>query len=304
MNTEKLGRIFTSTGQRPWMASHAQVPIPERIEGNLYRIYFTSRDAANRSHITWLEIDITEPQRVLRLAEQPLLGPGAPGAFDDSGAMTSWLVHAAGRRLFYYVGWNIRTTVPFQNAIGLAAGAAGAPPPQLERHATGPILDRDLADPYFCSNPCVLVEDGLWRMWYLSGLDWQTIDGKLASRYDVRYAESGDGIHWRREGRAVGLQEPGELAIARPCVLRDADRYRMWYCYRGRDFPYRIGYAESPDGRRWTRLDAQAGIAASRSGWDSGMIAYPSVFDHDGRRYLLYCGNEFSKEGFGLAVYV
>jgi hypothetical protein len=32
------------------------------------------------------------------------------------------------------------------------------------------------------------------------------------------------------------------------------------------------------------------------------MIEYPCVFDHGGRRYLLYSGNGFGKAGFGIAV--
>jgi hypothetical protein len=304
MKVEKLGRIFTSSGQRPWMGSHAQVPIAEHVEGDVYRIYFTSRDGQNRSHIVWLEIDIRNPQRILRLADAPLLGPGIAGAFDDCGAMTSWMIRASNKRFFHYIGWNIRTPVPFQNAIGLAIGDASLNPPTVERYSIGPVVDRNLVDPYFCSNPCVLLEAGIWKMWYLSGLDWESVNGRLESRYNIRYAESDDGVHWRRDGRVhVGFHHSSEVAIARPCVIKDRDRYRMWYCFRGRNFPYRIGYAESSDGQTWTRHDEQAGLERSADGWDSEMVAYPYVFDHQGKRYMLYCGNGFSKGGFGLAVF-
>jgi hypothetical protein len=125
----KLGRVFGGEAQFPWMASHAQVPFAERIEGDLYRIYFTSRDAQNRSHIGWLEFDITRPDRILRLAEAPLLAPGTPGSFDDCGAMMSWMVCHGSQRYLYYIGWNTRATVPFHVSIGLAVGpeAAGIP---------------------------------------------------------------------------------------------------------------------------------------------------------------------------------
>lgn len=76
----------------------------------------------------------------------------------------------------------------------------------------------------------------------------------------------------------------------------------MWYCHRGRDYGYRIGYAESADGREWMRRDEDAGIDVSPEGWDSEMIAYPFVFDHDGSRYMLYSGNGFGRDGMGLAV--
>jgi hypothetical protein len=83
----------------------------------------------------------------------------------------------------------------------------------------------------------------------------------------------------------------------------------MWFCYRGGlrfrtdpDQSYRIGYAESADGVTWERLDEQAGISRSESGWDSEMIAYPSVYVHRGRRHLLYNGNGFGRSGIGHAV--
>jgi hypothetical protein len=76
----------------------------------------------------------------------------------------------------------------------------------------------------------------------------------------------------------------------------------MWFCFRGLDFPYRIGYAESLDGKSWTRRDALAGIGVSDAGWDGGMIAYPFVFDHGGSRYMLYAGDGYGTAGMGLAV--
>src|SRR5437588_12986922 len=109
----QLGIVFASEGQFPWMVSHAQVPFAEPIEANLYRIYFTTRDAQNRSHIAWLELDITRPDRILRLAEAPLLAPGRAGSFDDCAAMMSWMVRHRCQRFLYYIGWNGRGMVPF-----------------------------------------------------------------------------------------------------------------------------------------------------------------------------------------------
>ena len=78
----------------------------------------------------------------------------------------------------------------------------------------------------------------------------------------------------------------------------------MWYSYRanGDITSYRIGYAESYDGLEWTRKDAQVGIDVSNLGWDSEMISYPCIFDHNKKRYMLYNGNDYGKSGFGIAV--
>ena len=49
-------------------------------------------------------------------------------------------------------------------------------------------------------------------------------------------------------------------------------------------------------------MDEAVGITVDPSGWDDDMIEYASVFLHEGRYYMLYCGNEFGRAGFGLAV--
>ena len=74
----------------------------------------------------------------------------------------------------------------------------------------------------------------------------------------------------------------------------------MWYSYAIEN--YRIGYAESKNGIHWKRMDKISGIDVSSSGWDSISIEYPYVFQHDSTKYMLYCGNEFGKTGFGYAT--
>ena len=88
--------------------------------------------------------------------------------------------------------------------------------------------------------------------------------------------------------------------MSKPCVIRDDAFYRMWFSCRGDT--YRIGYAESEDGVSWERMDERAGIDVSSSGWDSESIEYPCVFDHKGRRFMLYNGNNYGLTGFGLAI--
>ena len=79
----------------------------------------------------------------------------------------------------------------------------------------------------------------------------------------------------------------------------------MWFCSRAtaNEPTYRIRYAESPDGIHWTRRPDGPTLALSSEGWDSEMVCYPFVFDHGGRRYMLYNGNGYGKTGFGIAVW-
>ncbi|MBA2353563.1 MAG: hypothetical protein H0V80_02730, partial [Acidobacteria bacterium] len=163
-----------------------------------------------------------------------------------------------------------------------------------------PILDRSPADPLLTASPSVLVEGDVWKMWYVSGVRWIIEDGQSKHYYRVQYAESDDGIAWRRDGAACLDFGPGEYAFGRPSVVKRGGLYRMWYSHRGA--AYRLGYAESMDGRRWTRLDAHVGIDVGADGWDSEMMEYPHVFEHRGRLYMLYNGNGYGRSGVGLAI--
>lgn len=297
MKWRKLGRVYAPDGTKPWMRSHAANPIAEPMGGDQFRIYFSSRDTENRSSISFIEIDLKRPATVLREADEPVLGPGEPGMFDDSGVSIGCIVPVDGRRYLYYMGWHLTVRVPWQNALGLAISEG--PDEPFRRISRFPIVALNDIDPYTLSYPWVRRENGIFRMWYGSNTRWGP--RKEDMLHLIKYAESENGIEWRRSGRvAVDFQDASEYAMCKPCVLKDGDRYRMWFCSRGDK--YGIRYAESRDGMDWERMDEQSGIDVSASGWDAEMIEYPFVFDHGARRSMLYAGNGYGLTGFGLAV--
>ena len=306
----KKGRIFVPDGSKPWASSHAQVPVADVLEdGETIRVYFSSRDAEGRSRPGWIEVSARDPRRILREADSPLLDLGPLGAFDDCGVMPSWVVNHQGRKYLYYIGWNVRNTIPYHNSVGLALSEDGGR--TFQRFSEGPLWERNTTEPYFSGTSCVLVDDnGTWRSWYLSCTEWRMVKGHPEPRYHIKYAESEDGCEWVRKGTvAVDYKSEDEAGIVKASVIKEDGFYKMWYAHRrfvdyrtDRRNSYRIGYAESSDGIGWTRLDDRAGIDVSEEGWDSQMLAYPHVIDWGGVRYLFYNGNGFGREGFGYAV--
>lgn len=304
MRWRKLGRIFVADRHSDWLHSHGIVPIARALGDHRYRIYFSPRDRKNRSNLSWLDIDIRNPTSVLRLSDHPLLAPGQLGEFDDSGAMGCWIVEHDGTERLYYQGWTLGVTVSFYVAIGIAERQAGDPDAPFERISSGPILDRCMQEPIFIADPAVIVENKRWRMWYQSGRNWTVTDGKPLPSYDIRYAESSDGIRWNLSGaQALEFEHPGEVAIARFCPLRESDgSYKAWYSYRANDWGYRIGFATSPDGSVWTRDDLRSGIHCDPESWEGPMICYPFVFDTEIGRMMLYNGGRYGDAGFGIAI--
>jgi len=304
----KKGLIFKPDRNYEWMVSHAQVPIAEKVSDEVLRIYFGTRDKFNRTVTTYIEVEADSPQDILYVHDKPVLGLGELGCFDDSGAMPSWILNHEGRKYLYYIGWNVGRTVSYRNSIGLAVSDDKGL--TFNRLFDGPIVDRTHLEPHFVGSSCVLVEDEIWRMWYLSTVRWEVHDGRPEPYYHLKYAESKDGIHWNRKGIvSIDFKSPNEGGISRPCVIQENGLFRMWYsCRGGKDYrtnkaqSYRIGYAESDDGINWTRKDETVGIDVSEDGWDSIMTAYSYVYEHKGRKYMLYNGNGFGRSGFGYAI--
>ncbi|MFY9074606.1 hypothetical protein OZZ08_06515 [Malaciobacter mytili] len=300
---KKLGLIFNSDKRSDWMYSHAMIPVAENIKDDIFRIYFSPRDKWNRGHGAYLEININEPQKILFLTKEPILYPGELGCFDDSGALPNSLVEIDGEKYLYYTGINIGVTVKIRNSIGLAKWNSAKN--IFERVYKGPIIDRTKESPHFTATPEVIYDNGIYKAWFTSCVKWVDTGEEIKHFYNLEYAESEDGINWKRNGNiAIDFKDEYEYALGVPRILKENNIYKMWFCSRATKeiSSYRIRYAESKDGITWVRKDEEVEIDVSDNGWDSEMICYPFIFDHKGKRYMLYNGNGYGKTGFGLAV--
>ena len=300
MDWTKIGLVFSPQGRFPWMQTHAMAPCVDPLDDGRFAVYFSSRDRQGRARIGRFDFDPCDPFDSVQVYNEPCLDLGELGTFDDAGVNAPSIVNYCGRKYLYYAGWNLGVTVPFYAVIGVAASDDSGK--TFHRLSQAPVIGRDHSDPYMTSSPFVSIENGVWRMWYLSGVRWQ-MEGenpKPKHYYHIKYAESRDGLNWGANRYVcIDFKSPDEYAIARPCVIRAATGYQMWYCYRGSS--YRVGYAESTDGISWRRDDDSAGISPSPEGWDSEMIAYPFVFSSARAQFMLYNGNAYGKDGIGLA---
>jgi hypothetical protein len=304
---EKRGPIFRTDRHHPWMVSHACVPTAMALPNGRIRVYFAPRNERGQSIPTFIEVDGDDPTQVRYIHDRPILTLGERGTFDDGGLMPCSVVQHEGAVYLYYVGWNPSVSVPYRNAVGLAISHDGGV--TFERAYRGPIVDRSPDEPFFTASPCVYKDGDIWHMWYASATGFVEVAGKPEPVYVIKYARSQDGRRWERSNHTcIHPRHPLE-ANARPTVIKEGGRFRMWFCYRdSHDYrdgagSYRIGYAESLDGLTWDRDDAQAGIAPSDAGWDDKMLAYPHVLPRpEGGHWLFYNGNGFGLTGIGCAA--
>ena len=309
MGWVKRGHIFKPSGIHYWDKSHAQLPIADYLKNSgIIRVYFSTRDKYNRSLPNFIDLDASNPKKVIKVSKRPILKLGIKGTFDDCGVMPSWVTSFKKKKYLYYIGWNVRNTIPYHNCVGLAISEDNGK--SFKKFSEGPLWDRDYKEPYYSGTCCVLIDDNKWKNWYLSCTGWYKINNKLEPRYHLKYAESEDGINWKRNGIvAIDYQNQEEAGIVKASVIIEDGSYKMWYSYRklknyrtDKNNSYRIGYAISKDGKNWARMDDVMKMDLSDKGWDSQMLAYPHVVKVEDKLLMFYNGNGFGQSGFGYAT--
>lgn len=300
MRWHKGGLIFSPSGQLWWARSYALLPTADLLNRDIVRVYFASLDEHKFGRVGYLDLDAQNLGTVLAESKVPVLDVGPLGAFDDSGVNPSCVVNVGGKKYLYYYGWQRCERVPYMCFAGLAISEDGT---NFAKVSPTPILDRNELEPFLRSATSVLVEEGHFKVWYVSGVGWTRVNDVRYPTYVIRYADSLDGIHWhRRDCPCISFKNEDEFGFGRPWVIRHQGLYKMWYSIRSRAAPYCIGYAESSDGITWMRNDQAVGIKPSSSGWDSEMICYPCVVSINDRLHMFYNGNRHGSTGFGYAV--
>ena len=309
MAWKKLGLVFNLENYNiPWIKSHAMVPTP-LIIGDKIRVFFAARSITGESKISYVDLDRSDPTKVIYVHDTPLFEVGTIGTFDDSGTLCTCAVNDGEKILLYYTAYSISVKVPYRNSIGVAVSEDGGQ--TFKRMFNGPIVDRNKDEPFFTISPWVIKKLGLWHLWYSSATEWILVDGKPESVYHIKYGSSSDGINWKRDNVSCILPLNKEEANARPTVIEEEGLWKMWFTFRGsRDFrdgldSYRIGYAEAPieSPTQWKRLDVDSGIKPGPESFDNLMQAYPSVLVDGNKKWLFYNGNGFGYSGFCCAVW-
>jgi len=139
---------------------------------------------------------------------------------------------------FTFMMWYTGMDDNYVGSIGLATSVDGA---SWSRYSNNPVLKG-------AQDPCVIYEDGIYKMWY-SG------DANVGS--SIGYATSQDGITWTRfTGNPV--LSPGSFgswdvgSLDQPSVVHQGSTYLMYYD-ASKSGSSGIGMATSKDGMHWTK---------------------------------------------------
>jgi hypothetical protein len=298
MRWRKLGPIYSPRPVHPKLLSHAANPLPILLEGDTYRVFFSGRDAENRSSVGYVDVDITQ-QRVMYVHDKPAFEHGPNGSFYERGVSIGNCYAVGGRTYMLFMGWQQPPGGHWRGDIGrLLVGSDLS----LSLDGSEAFLCSNGDDPISLSYPWVMPAGRNYLMWYGSTLTWDGGNGEMV--HVINHATSRNGHQFERKGLAIPFEVGVAQAFSRPTVAgTESEGYDMWFSYRsGTGQSYRIGYARKDPDAQWQLRLGETGLDVSASGWDSEMIEYPFVFDHKGQRYMLYNGNGFGQSGFGLAI--
>jgi len=315
MKLTKLGKIFDPTQHTlpNDCVQFAQSP-QALVFDDFVRIYFSTRavDKANGKYLSHIAfVDMRKNLReIIRVSEKTVIPLGGLGCFDEHGIFPMNVLRHGDRIYGYTCGWSRRVSVSVDTGIGLAVSHDDGL--SFQRIGEGPVLGATLHEPCLVGDGFVKVIGGEFHMWYIFGTGWKRYapDAPADRTYKIGHAVSKDGIHWvKEEARQIIRDRLGaDESQALPTVVEIAGRHHMFFCYREsfdfrktKDRGYRIGHAYSDDLSNWTRDDDNPLLEVSPGEWDSEMQCYPHAFECDGKFYLLYNGNEFGSDGFGLA---
>jgi hypothetical protein len=317
MKWKKRGMVFDfyNSPFRDRFVGFAQSP-QVLVFDTFVRIYFSTRLRSENgkfvSVVQFINMD-RDFRRISGYSNGDVIPPSKKGTFDEHGIFPINVVRHENRILAYTTGWTRRVSVSCDTGIGLAESFDNGE--TFVRYHDGPVLSSSLNEPYLVCDGFVRNFGGLWHMWYIYGTEWRiyTTGGQPERTYKIGHAVSSDGIQWKKEGAPVIAENYPEECQALPTVLYREGKYHMYFCHRHSfDFrknsshSYRLGYAWSENLSEWERDDTAAGIdvASEPDGWDAEMMCYPHVCAVGDRMFLLYNGNEFGRNGFGVAELV
>lgn len=298
MYWRKLGQLYRPEHVHLKLKTHAANPLGVSLSGDVYRIFFSGRDDQNRSSVGFVDVDIIR-REVVGVCAKPVFEHGSVNSFYSHGVSIGNCYKVGERNYILFMGWQRPESGHWRGEIGRLVLEKDF---SLHLDSEVPFLGIDTLDPVSLSYPWVMQESlGIYHMWYGSTIAWDAGNGEML--HVINHAVSTDGDHWLRRGLAVPYTLGLAQAFSRPSVLGGPfEGYEMWFSYRsGSGQRYRIGYARSVSGDQWTLKLEETGIDVSADGWDSEMIEYPFVFDHEGTRYMLYNGNGNGRTGFGIA---
>ena len=307
MQWKKYGKIFDhNTFQLDWFKRNAMMALPYILNDKVMRLFVTLCDDENIGRIGYVDLDINNPSIILGISERPIIDIGEPGTYDDNGVVTGSLFEQDRNLYLFYSGYQLGKKIPYMIFSGVAVSTdKGESFKKLTKEA--PLLDRLPTEKNFRCVPNIIQQGAKYKMWYLADSNkhspWLRNDiGKMQPIYSERYLESENLLEWKGIGEPIfDFDSVDEHGLSIGSIWIDEGLYKCIYSIRTLSKGYRLGYAESMDGKQFIRKDRELNLDVSKCDFDSEMMCYAKIINISDKTYLFYSGNHYGMEGIGYA---
>jgi hypothetical protein len=339
-NWTKRGVIAAPGFAGEQSSAFVSAPSVVRLPNGRLRMYVWVADGYppwlnGRHTIVAAEADPADPLQWEVIGEGPMLGPEPGSAIRDRGVGFPYVLPRADAPWLMYFGtwggdWLV--TQQLANRTGLALShdegltwevveedllPSGSPGSFDAGAIPSAVVVRNAADDYL--------------LWYTAAEKYVRFGPVNQGLLHIGGARSKDGIRWQGLEEPVlrarvDAVDPYEACLARPAVIELDGVYHMWLgvydmaegarpsaeqagldesreaLIRERSGSYRLEYARSTDGIRWTRFADQPVIPLTPGGFDATSQTYASVVDMGNELWLFYTGDGLGATGVGLAT--
>lgn len=217
------------------------------------------------------------PQEWVKQRNKPVVSLGKSGDFDDMHIFAPYVARDAGKYFMWYPGSG-GAVADRVFRLGLATSSDGV---EFAKAPNSPVWE--FGDPKISvvtvsvlrdTDGSLIREDGKLRMWF-TGVDL-TIRPSPHSLHHV-FGSAPD--KWEKPS-AVLMKN-----CYAPTVIKDGDRYRMWYTDVAPD-RWVLRHAQSRDGFEWQVTETPVLTVDSR--WEDRLLVYPHVVNADGVYLMWY----------------
>lgn len=306
----KRGKIFDHNSFKlKWFKKNAMMPLPYVLNDETLRIFVTLCDEKNVGRVGYVDVDINNPAKVLGFSKDPVIDIGEDGTYDDNGVVTGSLFEDGDDLYMFYSGYQLGVKIPYMIFSGAALSTdKGNTFTKLNKEV--PMLDRISTEKNFRCVPNIIQQGTTFKMWYLADCLQQSAwlineSGKKQPVYSERYLESDKLLSWEGTGQGVlDFANEDEHGLSIGSIWVDKGIYKCIYSVRTLSKGYRLGYAESKDGKSFSRMDDKLHLDVTPGDFDSEMMCYAKLINVGEKTYIFYSGNGYGTEGIGFAELV
>ena len=299
INFKKIGLIIKPK-DIPWVNTHLWVPTAYKLNENRIVVFFAGRNHENESDTGYFVYDISI-KKVIKISKKPVLTRGDLGSFDDSAAIPSHVIKVGKKYLMYYVGWTQGKKVPFFSSIGLATSNNIYGP--YKKISKAPIIGKTNEDPFFVATCFVEKKKNFFEMYYTSNLGWKKKKKNLFPLYLIKKCISSNGINWQsiKKSKIINFINKDEVAITRPWIIEHKGEKIMFFSCKKKYYKI-LTAVINKENDNWVRKLKISFSNKLNDSFDSRSQEYSSIIEMKKKYYMFYNGNNYGKDGIGLAI--